>query len=143
MPLKLFLTGSTGFLGRHVRRHLQQVEDRFSIAELPRSAGADLLAPRSYERELAGADTVIHLAAATGKAPIAEHLRANDEGTRVLLEQCRRSGVRHFVFVSTIATKSPDIRHYPYARAKLAAEAAVVSSGLDYTIVRPTIIVGP
>jgi nucleoside-diphosphate-sugar epimerase len=141
--MKLFLTGSTGFLGRHVRRRLQQFEDRFSIAELPRSAGADLLSPRSYERELAGADTVMHLAAATGKAPTAEHFRVNAEGTRVLLEQSRRYGVRRFVFVSTISTKFPDIRQYPYARAKLAAEAAVASSGLDYTIVRPTIIAGP
>ena len=47
------------------------------------------------------------------------------------------------VLVSTIAVTFPDIRRYPYARSKLAAEAAVAESGLAYTIVRPTIIAGP
>jgi NADH dehydrogenase len=102
-----------------------------------------LLTPLSYQRELADADTVVHLAAATGKVSVATHFRVNAEGTRVLLEQCQQSGVRRFVFVSSIATKYPDLRHYPYARAKLEAETAVVSSGLDFTIVRPTIIAGP
>jgi NADH dehydrogenase len=140
---RVFLTGGTGFLGRRLRVRLRAVEDGLSVVELARAAGADLLAPASYDRELAGADTVVHLAAATGKAPPAEHFRVNAEGTRVLLEQSRLRGVRRFVFVSSIATAFPDVRHYPYARAKLEAEAAVAGSGLDYTIVRPTIIAGP
>lgn len=113
------------------------------FVELSRSAGADLLTPATYERELAGAGTVLHLAAATGKAAPADHFRINRDGTRVLVEQCRRAGVRRFIFVSSIAVTFPDIRAYPYARSKRDAEAVVAASGLDYTIVRPTIIAGP
>jgi len=139
---KVFLTGSTGFLGSRLRARLQALGGDVSLTELRRSTGADLLKPDSYAQELAGTDTVVHLAAATGKALPVEHFRINAEGTRVLLEQSRRHGVRRFVFVSSIATTFPDIRRYPYARAKLEAEAAVANSGLDYTIVRPTIIAG-
>lgn len=137
----MFLTGASGFLGTHLKPRLERLGG--PVAELSRAAGADLLAPASYERLLAGADTVVHCAAATGKATPREHFRINAEGTRVLVEQCRRLGVRRFVFVSSIAVTFPDIRRYPYARAKQEAEAVVAASGLAYTIVRPTIIGGP
>lgn len=139
---RVFLTGGTGFVGLRLRAGLQAVGGACSLSELPRTAGADLLRPQSYERELAGADTVVHLAAATGQASAAEHFRVNVEGTRALLEASRRHGVRRFVFVSSIAATFPDVRRYPYARAKLEAETAVAASGLDYTIVRPTIVGG-
>jgi NADH dehydrogenase len=138
----VFLTGGTGFLGSHVRELLKTTCGEESVAELPRSAGADLLKPASYERELAGASAVVHLAAATGRASEAEHFRVNVDGTRTLIEFSQRMGVRRFVLVSSIATTFADIRRYPYARSKLAAEEIVAGSGLDYTIVRPTIIAG-
>lgn len=135
------MTGGSGFLGTRLRQRLQR--HGLAFTELPRAAGADLLVPASYERALAGADAVVHLAAATGKAAPEEHFRVNVLGTEILLEHCRRLGVRRFVFASTIAVTFPDIRRYPYARAKLEAEGAVAASGLDFTIVRPTIIAGP
>jgi nucleoside-diphosphate-sugar epimerase len=147
MPLrhemrKIFLTGSTGFVGSRLLNRLQNAEVKLVVAELDRTAGADLLEISSYDREIADADTVVHLAAATGKASPSAHNRVNAEGTRILIEHSRRCGVRRFIFASSIAVKFPDIRRYPYARAKLAAEAAVSCSGLDYTIVRPTMIFG-
>lgn len=112
------------------------------MTELPRARGADLLDPASYTDALAGASTVVHCAAATGKASPRDHFRVNVDGTRLLLEQCARHGVRRFVFVSTIAVTFPDIRQYPYALAKRDAERLVRDSGLDFTIVRPTIVAG-
>ncbi|MFQ5466294.1 MAG: NAD-dependent epimerase/dehydratase family protein, partial [Thermodesulfobacteriota bacterium] len=72
-----------------------------------------------------------------------EYFRVNTEATEVLLRECRDAGVRRFVFVSTVAVKFDDIRRYPYARSKLAAEKSVARSGLDYAIVRPAIVIGP
>jgi nucleoside-diphosphate-sugar epimerase len=140
--VRVFLTGGTGFLGRRLGARLLPLREAISVVQLPRGAGADLLAPSSYERDLEGADVVLHLAAVTGKAPASAHMRVNLDGTCTLLEQSRRCGVRRFVFVSSIAAKFPDVRRYAYARSKVAAEAAVTSSGLPYTIVRPTIIAG-
>src|SRR5205823_14764221 len=68
-----------------------------------------------------GIDTVIHLAAATGRLPPEEYFATNVDGTRDLLGQCRRAGVRNFLFVSTIAARFPDLKHYPYAQSKRAA----------------------
>jgi len=148
---EIFLTGGSGFLGSRVIPALLRRGDRVRclvrgerepIDGLTWVRG-DLLDPASWTPQLAGVDAVLHLAAATGKAGAVEHRRVNAEGTRRLLDGCGKSGVSRFLFVSTIAAKFPDLERYYYAQAKLAAEPAVRESGLRFTILRPTIIVGP
>ena len=45
--------------------------------------------------------------------------------------------------MSTIAVTFADPAHYPYARSKIESERIVRESGLDWAIVRPTIVLGP
>jgi NADH dehydrogenase len=103
----------------------------------------DLLDVASYREALRACDTVVHLAAATGRAPDAEHVRVNVYGTELLLSECRRAGVANILFVSSIATTFPATADYHYARTKLQAEEAVRRSGLRFVILRPAIILGP
>jgi NADH dehydrogenase len=86
--------------------------------------------------------TVIHLAAVTGKAMPEEYFKVNAKGTQFLIEQCQKARVRNFLYISTIAVKYPDKSHYHYAQSKELGEDAVKNSGLNYTIVRPTIVIG-
>ena len=51
-------------------------------------------------------------------------------------------GVRRFIHVSTIAVAFKNRTHYPYARSKELAEEAVRQSGMNYVIIRPTIVLG-
>ena len=148
----LFVTGAGGFVGR---RFIDLAAGRTDLRvtalvrnTLPDPAPAavdfvraDLLDPAGLPA-LDGIDTVVHLAALTGKAPAAAFRRVNVEATTRLLEACRRAGVRRFLFVSSIAAKFTDT-HYPYADSKRDAEAAVRASGLRTVIVQPTIILGP
>ena len=55
------------------------------------------------------------------------HLRA--------LEAARQAGVTHFVLLSAICVQKPRLA---FQKAKLAFEAALIASGLRYSIVRPT-----
>jgi len=152
---RIFVTGATGFLGTRV---LSALRNRgVSVVALDRSGSirqkagsdngvetvkADLLQPELYRQALAKTDVVLHLAALTGRASEREHFRVNAQGTETLLEQCRLVGVKRILFVSSIATKFPDKSRYYYAQAKLRAEEAVRNSGLRFTIIRPTIILG-
>ena len=151
---RIFLTGATGFVGSRLLPLLATGPGTEVIcparrpgpSDVPMGARfvrADLEEPQSYEAELAGVDCVVHAAARTGKAKAAEFQRANADATAQLVERARAVGVQHFLFVSTIAVTYPDKRAYPYARAKEAAEEIVRQSGLAYTIVRPTIVLGP
>jgi NADH dehydrogenase len=156
----LFITGATGFVGRSLLRRL--VETGSSVEEVYclvrpgrrppdpspkarfdlRIVSGSLDAPASYESALERCDTVVHLAAATGKASPDEYFRVNTEGTRSLLQASRRTAPQ-FLFVSTIAARYADKTSYHYARSKEEAEALVRTSGLRYTIARPTIVLGP
>jgi divinyl chlorophyllide a 8-vinyl-reductase len=51
------------------------------------------------------------------------------------LAAARAAGVRHFVLLSAICVQRPLLA---FQHAKLAFEAALIESGLDYSIVRPT-----
>jgi NADH dehydrogenase len=156
MP-SLLITGWTGFIGRRLLERLDASRyERIycvsrgggaalaNVADLAKFEfiRADILEPKLYEAALAKCETVLHLAALTGKRPPAEYFRVNHEGTKILLDECKRAGLNRFIYISTIAAKFADKSHYHYAQSKELAEAAVRQSGLAYTIVRPTIVIG-
>jgi nucleoside-diphosphate-sugar epimerase len=153
MAGSIFLTGANGFLGSRLLPLLSADTNRRVVC-LHRKESADyrrgniefvrgdLLDCGSYAGAMAGCDTVVHLAAATGKCTPAEYLRVNRDGTEALAIEAQRAGVQRFLHVSTIAVKFRDKSQYYYAQSKQQAELVVAQSGLRWTIVRPTIILG-
>jgi uncharacterized protein YbjT (DUF2867 family) len=87
-----------------------------------------------------GADAVV-FAAGAGPGSGAERKRTVDLGAAVkLIDAARASGVRRYVMVSSIGADDPGAGSEamrPYLEAKAEADAALVASGLDFTIVRP------
>jgi NADH dehydrogenase len=153
MPGSIFLTGAGGFLGSHVLKRLSEDRNRNVIClirgKMPDSAppnvryiSGDLLRPQGYADALSGCDTVLHMAAATGKHSPEEYMRVNRDGTAALIQQSRQSGVSRFIFVSSVAAKFRDQFRYYYAQSKQEAEAIVAASGLRWTIIRPAMILG-
>lgn len=154
MPCSLFLTGADGYLGTHLLERMDP--SRFEKIHCLTVAGGrrspapnityvrgDLLDPRSYAGFLRGCDTVLHMAAVTGKAPREAYFRVNRDGTKALLDSSRAAGVSRFLFISSIAAGFRDQTRYYYAQSKREAEECVKTSGFDYLIVRPTILMGP
>ncbi len=150
---RLFITGASGFLGRCLLSGLDPANFQ-KITCLTRSMLAirpadidwlrgNLADTAAYSAALSGVDCVLHLAAATGKLPPKEYFAVNVEGTRRLVEQCKLAGVQNFLFVSSIAAGFPDQTRYPYAQSKVQAEEIVRASGLQFAIVRPTLVFGP
>jgi len=150
------LTGATGFVGRTLARALAPTMGnrlRLFIRESSRlppgltppltAVIGDLLDPSALADATLSVGTVIHLAALTGKASRGSMLETNTEGTRSLLKVAKRAGVTRFLFVSSIAASFQDRRWYHYAESKRQAEQAVRESGLDWVIVRPTMVLGP
>ena len=153
----LFVTGASGFVGRMLIEKLAGrsfetiycltrtgkigLSDRATRQKITVIKG-DLLDPGGYAEYLASSDTVLHMAAVTGKAKPEGYFEVNAEGTRLLVRQCERLGVKNLLYVSTIAVKFPDISNYFYAQSKKMGEDAVTTSSLRYTIVRPTMVIG-
>jgi nucleoside-diphosphate-sugar epimerase len=163
--MKLVLTGGAGFLGFHLSRALREHERvLLDLDEVPpgERAGAEALRGDVRDRELlrracAGADAVVHAAAALPLWKPAEIRSVNVDGTRAVLEVARELGVPRVVHVSSTAVYgipdhhplSEDDRLHgvgPYGESKVAAERLVEEarqSGQCVPVVRPKTFLGP
>lgn len=97
--------------------------------------------PGSLDAAFQGASAVIHLAGILVESPGSTYEQANVASTRATVEAAKRSGVRKIVLVS--ATGADDTSRNRYYRTKGQAEALVRASGLDYTVLRAPLLLGP
>ena len=97
--------------------------------------------PISLRAVLAGADCVVHLAGILFESPTSDYRQGNVEPTRAVVAAAQATGVRHIVFVSSVGADpaSPN----GYFRSKGEAERIVADSGIDATILRTPLLLGP
>ena len=150
----LFITGSSGFIGRHLLPRLAggRYATIYCLNRAPGKAPAENPSVRAlegsladidrYQPELTASDCIVHLAAATGKLLPADYFRINVVGTNNLIERAKQCGVKRILFVSSIVVRYANKDRYYYAQSKQQAEQLVRESGLQYVIVRPTIVAG-
>jgi nucleoside-diphosphate-sugar epimerase len=164
------VTGGSGFVGRHLVRHLAATGWRVRSLDLappseplPQGAEwerADVLEADGWDGLLAGTDTVFHLASAHLQvgAPPAWFRKVNVDGAVAVVRACARAGVRRLVHAGTVgvyghvsrppadedAPKSPENE---YERTKLRGEEAVLAAaaetGLGIIVLRPSWVYGP
>jgi len=172
----IVVTGATGFVGRAlVAAAVRQGRSvRAVVRTLPRMpvdgaeyvVGGGLSVASDWRAALRGADAVIHAAARvhvmrdTAQDPLAEFRRTNVDGTIALARQAAESGVRRFVFVSSIKvngersevgrpmrSSDPAGPTDPYGLSKFEAEEALRAiarnTALEVAVIRPVLVYGP
>jgi dihydroflavonol-4-reductase len=145
----VYVTGASGFVGGHVARELR--EQGAGV----RDDWVDLLDGDRLRRAVAHCDAVVHVAALYSfTAPARELESVNVEGTRNVIDACRRAGVARIVHTSTCATCGPVPGRQateedtppawelvvPYKQTKLEAERLALAAGA--VCVNPTTPVG-
>jgi uncharacterized protein YbjT (DUF2867 family) len=89
---------------------------------------------------VAGADAVV-FAAGAGPGSGPERKRTVDLGGALkLIDAAQAHGIHRYLMISSMGADDPEQaseQMQPYQRAKAEADAALIASGLDYTIVRP------
>ena len=157
----ILVTGANGFVGSHLvpalldagHRVLALVRDDAGAADVTsrltdaqRAAveirRGDVTKPETLAPALAGADGILHLAALPRDWDNGASLRlVNTEGTRNLLKAASDAGVRRFVHLGALGVVDDPSLHYASSKAK--AMALVRESGLDWTILEPSLLFGP
>jgi NADH dehydrogenase len=90
---------------------------------------------------LNGAGSLVHLAAIAIEKSGESYEANNSDGTRIILDSARAEHVERLVYMSQNGSDSSS--PFPFLRSKGMAEDAVKSSGLKWTVLRPSVIFGP
>lgn len=173
--MKVLLTGATGLLGSNLVRKLAQAG--FEVRAIVRESSnlsllkntdteivtGDLLNPQDLRRALQNCRVVIHAAAHATQWPTGyEHYRqTNVEATRLLLQESKKAGTEHFIYVGSANAFGPGTKKDPgdentpftagqflsgYMRSKYEAQMLVTDFVNDYgfpaVIVNPTFMLG-
>src|SRR5262249_14170653 len=160
------ISGGAGFLGLHLARRL--LADGHDVrmldvaplddAELERSVEelrGDIRDPARVRELVAGADVVVHAAAALPIQASRESVRSvNVTGTEYVLQEARAADVGRVVFISSTAVYGVPEKHPieeddplvgvgSYGESKIDAEALCRVAAVETTIVRPKTFIGP
>jgi nucleoside-diphosphate-sugar epimerase len=174
----VLVTGATGFAGRalitklcalnvdHIvcasRTTLEVCGDNMSFFQCD-----EAIDTQDWRGALGGVDVLFHLAARvhvmqdTATDPLADFRRVNVQGTLNLARQAAATGVRRFVFISSIkvngettdlgypftADDVPAPLDDPYGVSKMEAEQGLrqiaAETGMEVVIIRPPLVYGP
>ncbi len=150
----IVVLGGTGFVGRAVCEQLtrrssstrivvptRRLPNANSVRSLPTVdvVQADLHDSAALQQLLQGCDAVVNLVAILHGSEAAFQ-QVHVELPRHLVNACHGAGVRRLVHISALGVgpNAPSL----YLRSKTAGEAVLSTSGLDVTVLRPSVIFG-
>ncbi len=148
--MKIAITGGTGFIGRHLAQRL--AAEGVEVVLLARSdheelsgrgmafVASDLSDPAVLRTAFAGCDAVAHCAGINRELKDQTYQKVHIEGTKNVVEAARAAGVKKVALMSFLRAR-PNCGS-AYHESKWAAEELVRASGLDYTIVRASMVYG-
>ena len=161
--MRIFITGGAGFIGTHLCKKISQlhkvtVYDNFSNSnqkDFPATFDVklvigDILDNAKLSHSMKNHDVVIHLAAKTDVVDSVNNpddtFQTNVDGTQNVLDSCVSNNITKLITTSSSAVykNSDDIvselsdaePSSPYGQSKLDMEQIIVSSGINYSILR-------
>ena len=144
----LAITGGTGFVGAStIDRALatgHQVRALTRRAQPSRRGVTWVTGALDDDDALArlveGGNAVLHIAGVVN-ADRAGFVAGNIEGTRAMLAATAQAGIARYIQVSSLSAREPALSIYGWSKAE--ADALVMASDHDWTVVRPSAVYGP
>jgi UDP-glucose 4-epimerase len=161
--MKVFITGANGFVGTQLQKMLRQKAIPFVAGT--RSLYGDISTQKNWVELLKDCDSVVHLAARvhvmneTESDPLIAFRKYNVEATLNIAKAAKASGVKRFIFISSVKVNGEETHakpftpqdrpapQDPYGQSKAEAEAELLNlhepGVFEVVIIRPPLIYGP
>ncbi|WP_227103689.1 complex I NDUFA9 subunit family protein [Chromobacterium rhizoryzae] len=150
---RICVIGGSGFIGSYIAERLTEQDCQLTIATRRRERAkasllvlpgaqlveADIHRPEALEQLISGHDAVINMVGILhGSA--AQFDKAHVQLTEKVIAACRSQGVRRLIHISALGAdeRGPSL----YQQSKGRAEARVRESGLEWTLLRPSVVFG-
>ena len=139
--MKILLTGSSGFIGRHVSSAL--MAEGHDVLGVNRAAGCDfnqMLKVNDWVPYLQSIDAVINCVGIIAETPKQSFERLHELAPSALFRACEQTGVKRIVQVSALGADEQAFT--PYQLSKKAADDVLRLMCCDWFILRPSLVYG-
>lgn len=149
----ILITGGTGFIGQALVRRLTEAghpvrllirpslqSPKLPIGTTVEVAVTQLEDERGLRSAMSGVDIVYHLVGGEWRGARADLLQSDVQTTRAVSQAAADSHVKRLFYISHLDAERA--AGYPVLKAKGIAEEHIRNSGVDYTILRSSVIFG-
>lgn len=141
------ITGANGFVAKNLRNFLSKnhikviaiARKTFQKHHTETMVYSKTLLEKGLQNKLRNCDALVHLIG-IGKQSSKYNFEDNVDLTKNMIKICKKSGIKKIVYMSGLGVTKNSRSDYFISKYK--AEQEIINSGLDYTIFRPSYIVG-
>jgi len=141
------ITGANGFVAKNLRNFLSKnhikviaiARKTFQKHHTETVVYSKTLLEKGLQNKLRNCDALVHLIG-IGKQSSKYNFEDNVDLTKNMIKTCKKSGIKKIVYMSGLGVTKNSRSDYFISKYK--AEQEIINSGLDYTIFRPSYIVG-
>lgn len=146
--LRIAVAGPTGFIGTNLRDFLNTKKiqvislsrKKYKPHKFEKRIFFSDLEQKGLDKKLRGCDALIHLIGTGVQTFGYDYQSVNVELTKKILKLCKKANIRKIVYISGLGVNRSTTSGYFIS--KLQAEQQIIRSGLDYTILRASYIIG-
>jgi len=145
---KIVVTGARGFIAKHLRNYLSENNiDLISISrnDFKQFKNESKIVSENYDEnillpKIKDSDALIHLVGIGNQSVNNDYNMINVELTKHIVNLCKKTKIKKIVYTSGLGVSSNT--SLGYFISKYNAEKIIINSGLNFTIFRPSYIVG-
>jgi NADH dehydrogenase len=146
--LKIVVTGASGFIAKNLRKYLS--EQNIELISISRNDFKSFkcetkIISKNYEeknilKKIHNSDALIHLVGIGKQSVSTDYDMINTDLTKHVVKLCKKTRIKKIIFLSGLGV-SPNTS-LGYFISKYNAEKQIINSGLNFTIFRPSYIIG-
>ena len=141
------ITGANGFVAKNLRKFLSKnhikviaiARKTFQKHHTETVVYSKTLLEKGLQNKLRNCDALVHLIG-IGKQSSKYNFEDNIDLTKNMIKTCKKSGIKKIIYISGLGVTKNSTSDYFISKYK--AEQEIINSGLNYTIFRPSYIIG-